>query len=284
MLSRWLRHLALLLFLLVLVSWSFHYSRFQPTVFTETGNLRNMQAFLQGLWPPDFSPEFLTTIGKLLLETLAISTAGTALAILGAIPLTILATPPRGEELSRTARGPLPWLLRWGLYYLSRALLNLCRAVPELLWALIFITAVGLGPFPGVLALATHSLGILGKLYAEILEATDQRLVDAVRATGASELAVLLYARIPVNLPVLLSYTLFRWECNLRAATVLGFVGAGGIGTQLTLSMQLFAYHEVATLVLVVLALVLLLDLLGQFMRNSLLNSPVNCKDEREIE
>ncbi|MFZ5625824.1 MAG: phosphonate ABC transporter, permease protein PhnE [Bacillota bacterium] len=282
MLKRMIRHLTLILFLLLLVSWSFSYTKFQPAAFQEAGNLKNMQAFLLGLWPPDFSPEFLRTVGKLLLETLAISTAGTALAIMGAIPLTILATPPRGEELSRVAQGTLPWLLRWGLYYLSRSLLNLCRAVPELLWALIFITAVGLGPFPGVLALATHSLGILGKLYAEILEATDQRLVDTVRATGASELAVLLYARIPVNLPVLLSYTLFRWECNMRAATVLGFVGAGGIGTQLTLSMQLFAYHEVATLVLVILLLVLGLDLLGQFIRNSLLNQPITCKDELE--
>lgn len=133
---------------------------------------------------------------------------------------------------------------------------------------------VGLGPFAGVLALAAHSAGVLGKIYSELLESVDQRAVEAVRATGAREIAVTMLVRVPLALPVLLSYTLFRWECNLRAATVLGLVGAGGIGTELILAFRLFRYHEVLTLVLAVLALVVLIDLTGQVVRAQLLDAP----------
>src|SRR5690606_37808096 len=111
---------------------------------------------------------------------------------------------------------------------------------------------VGLGPFPGVLALAAHSTGILGKLYAEMIETVNQNLVEAGRSTGASDLSVLAFVQVPSVLPMLLSYTLFRWECNMRAATVLGFVGAGGLGTQLVLSMKLSRYNEVLTLAIVI--------------------------------
>jgi phosphonate transport system permease protein len=137
----------------------------------------------------------------------------------------------------------------------------------------VFVVAVGLGPFPGVLALAAHSTGILGKLYAELFESVDQRLVEAGRSTGASDLGVLLFVRLPSMLPVLLSYTLFRWECNMRAATLLGFVGAGGLGSQLTISMKLFRYHEVLTIVLTIMLLVVLVDLTGQFIRTRILDS-----------
>jgi phosphonate transport system permease protein len=146
--------------------------------------------------------------------------------------------------------------------------------VPELAWALLFVVMVGLGPFAGVLALAAHSAGVLGKLYSELLESVDQRAVEAVRATGAREIAVTILVRVPLALPVLLSYTLFRWECNLRAATVLGLVGAGGIGTELILAFRLFRYHELLTLVLAVLALVVLIDVTGQLVRAQLLDAP----------
>ncbi|HEX3032708.1 MAG TPA: phosphonate ABC transporter, permease protein PhnE [Bacillota bacterium] len=253
-------------------------THFDPLAFADPKNLEGISRFLSGLWPMELSPDFLQDIGKLVLETLEISIMGTLLAIIFAIPLALGATRLRGEEFRRQSRGNLPWLFRWGTYYLSRSVLNLFRGIPEILWALIFVVAVGLGPFPGVLALAVHSTGILGKLYSEILESVDQRLVETGRATGAGELAVLLFVRIPVSLPVLVSYTLFRWECNMRAATVLGLVGAGGIGTQLTLSMQLFAYNEVSTLVAVVLLMVVLVDLAGQFIRSRILDYSVNCK------
>jgi phosphonate transport system permease protein len=258
-------------------------TRFDPAAFADPGNLKSISGFISGLWPMELSPGFLKDVGRLVLETVEISIVGTMLAVFLALPLTIGATRVRGEEFSRQSRGNIPWLGRWGIYYLSRFILNLCRGIPELLWALIFVVAVGLGPFPGVLALAAHSTGILGKLYSEILESVDQRLVETGRSTGAGELAVLLFVRVPASLPVLVSYTLFRWECNMRAATVLGLVGAGGIGTQLTISMQLFAYNEVSTLVAAILMLVVLVDLAGQFLRTRILDRTVNCMREKQF-
>jgi len=121
---------------------------------------------------------------------------------------------------------------------------------------------------------AAHSTGILGKLYSELFESVDQRVVEAARATGAGELTVTTLARVPLALPVLLSYTLFRWECNMRAARVLGFVGAGGLGTQLAISMKLFRYNEVLTLIVAILLLVTLVDLVGQIARARALDAP----------
>ncbi|MDA8234860.1 MAG: phosphonate ABC transporter, permease protein PhnE [Clostridia bacterium] len=255
---------------------------FSPGLFLDPGNLKAMGRFIGGLWPPETGYEFLASTFKLIGETIAISIIGTALAVLVAFPLSILATRLRGEEFSRRAVGTPRWILRWGGYYLARTVLNLFRGVPELMWALIFVVAVGLGPFPGVLALAAHSTGVLGKLYSELFESVDQRLVETVRATGADELKVLLYNRLPVTLPVFLSYTLFRWECNMRAATILGFVGAGGIGTQLMISMKLFAYSEVMTLVLEIMALVILVDLAGQFIRTRILDAPSGTNSEEQ--
>ncbi|MPZ16021.1 MAG: ABC transporter permease subunit [Chloroflexi bacterium] len=179
----------------------------------------------------------------------------------------------RGEEVSRASLGTALWLRRWSGYYTSRSVLNVLRAVPDLVWAIVFVVGVGLGPFPGVLALAAHSTGVLGKLYAELFETVDQQLVEAGRSTGASPLAVLLFIQLPSMLPVLLSYTLFRWECNMRAATLLGFVGAGGVGSQLIISMKLFQYSEVLTLVVAILVLVVLVDVIGQLIRARVLDS-----------
>lgn len=274
---------ALLFLLIFFFIWSAKATHFEPTAFTDGQNLRSIGLFISGLWPMDLSLGFIKDIGKLVLETLAISIVGTGLAVIFSIPLAIGAMRLRGEEFSARNRGAAFWLGRWTVYYISRFILDLFRGIPELLWALIFVVAVGLGAFPGVLALAVHSTGILGKLYSEILESVDQRLVETVRSTGASELGVLLFVRIPTILPVLLSYTLFRWECNMRAATVLGLVGAGGIGTQLTVSMQLFAYNEVSTLVAAILILVVLVDLVGQFLRTRLLDHSVNCVDEKQL-
>lgn len=265
---------------LIIFSFSARYTGFKPLEFIDPNNIKGVNNFVQGLWPPETSPSFLADIGKMVAETIAISIVGTILAIIGAIPLAIFATRVRGEEFSRKSRGTLPWLLRWSAYYMARMILNIFRGIPELMWALIFIVAVGLGPFPGVLALAAHSTGILGKLYSEILETVDQNIVESARSTGISELTVLAFVKIPASLPILLSYTLFRWECNMRAATVLGFVGAGGIGTQLTISMQLFNYSQVSTLILVILALVVFVDLVGQFIRTRLLDYSVSCEKE----
>lgn len=270
----------ILLLVAILFLWSAKSTHLQFSTFTDSRNLESMGRFISGLWPMDLSSGFLQDIGRLMLETIAISVAGTVLAVILALPVTVGATRVRGEEFSRKSRSTLFWVCRWAVYYFSRFILNLGRGIPELLWALIFVVTVGLGPFPGVMALAVHSMGILGKLYSEILESVDQRLVETGRATGASELMVFVFVKIPASLPVLLSYTLFRWECNMRAAALLGLVGAGGIGTQLTISMQLFAYNEVSTLVVAILLLVILVDLFGQFIRTRLLDHTIKCENE----
>ncbi len=234
---------------------------------------RGFARLADGLWPPATSSGFLLRTTGLMWQTLQISVASTALAWALALPLGLASTRLRGEEQSLAALGPRRWIAKWTIYYIARSITNICRAVPELIWALVFVATVGLGPFAGVLALAVHSAGVLGKLYAEILESVDQRIVEAVRSTGASESQVTAWARVPVTLPVLLSYTLFRWECNMRAATVVGFVGAGGIGTSITISYKLFRYDELATLVIAILLLITLVDLVSQVIRARVLDS-----------
>jgi phosphonate transport system permease protein len=256
------------------IALSFQQSKVSLTEPFSPQNAKSVIRFVSGLFPPATAPDFLQTIGGLILETVFISIAGTVLAFLLAVPLALAALRLRGEETSRTAVGTPSWLTRWSVYGLARGFLNLARSIPELVWALIFVVAVGLGPFPGVLALAVHSAGILGKLYSELLESVDQRIVESARATGAGETAVTLLVRVPLALPILLSYTLFRWECNMRAATVLGFVGAGGIGTQLSISMKLFRYDEVLTLALGILILVTLVDIVGSIARARILDAP----------
>jgi phosphonate transport system permease protein len=253
------------------VIWSANGTDFSLAAPFAPENVKSVTRFVNGAFPPELSADFLLTSLHLLVETVQISIVGTALSIVLAFPLSYLAMRRSGEEFSSHIAGRTGWTVRWASYSMARTILNLLRAVPELVWALVFVVAVGLGPYPGVLALAAHSTGILGKLYAELFESVDQRTVEAGRATGASELAVLLLVRIPLTLPVLLSYTLFRWECNMRAATVLGFVGAGGLGTQLVISMKLFQYSEVLTLAIVLLGLVMLVDSVGQVVRTRLL-------------
>lgn len=247
-------------------------TQFSPSDFFDPKNIKAITWFAGGLWPPEASPAFLRNVFKLLLETVEISIVATVLSILFALPLSLLAMRPRGEEYSRRVAGNTLWTFRWALYYFSRGVLAVLRGVPELMWALIFVVAVGLGPFPGVLALTAHGTGILGKLYAEMFESVDQRLVEMSRSGGMDEFKIFVFTRIPVSLPVFLSYTVFRWECNMRSATLLGFVGAGGIGTQLMISMKLFMYNEVATLILAIFALVILVEIIGQSLRTKILD------------
>ncbi len=267
---------ALIIGAVIVLGWSLNGTHFSLSAPFEPSNVKSVTRFVGGLFPPDLSPPFLATLARLMLETIQISIVGTALAIGFGFVLAIGAMRRRGEDASRAALGTGAWLVRWSAYYTSRTILNLLRSVPELVWALIFVVAVGLGPFPGVLALAAHSTGVLGKLYSELFESVDQQLVEAGRSTGGSDLGVLLCVQLPAMLPVLLSYTLFRWECNMRAATLLGFVGAGGIGSQLTMSMKLFQYNEVSTLAAAILLLVILVDVVGQVIRTRILDAQTN--------
>ena len=177
------------------------------------------------------------------LETIDLAIFGTVFGVLMAAPLAVLAA------ANVTPARPL--------YYLARAVIALTRAVPDLVWALLFVTAVGLGPFPGALALSVHSIGMLGRLFSEVIEDMDFGPVEALTLTGASRLQVFTHAVVPGVLPSLLGISLYRFDENLRSSLVLGFVGAGGLGFQLLTAMNLFQYHTVSLLLVATFALVM---------------------------
>jgi phosphonate transport system permease protein len=190
--------------------------------------------------PPDFSklPDAMWPA----LETIDIGLFGTIAGVILALPLSVLAA---------VNVSPAKWL-----YYLSRGLIGFTRAVPDLVWALLFVTAVGLGPFPGGLALAVHSIGMLGRLFAETIENMDMAPIDALSLTGASRTQVFTHGVLPTVLPTLAGIGLYRLDENIRSSLVLGFVGAGGIGFQLLTAMNLFQYQEVSLLLIIVFVIV----------------------------
>jgi phosphonate transport system permease protein len=224
-----------------------------------------MGRFVAQFWPPAHDEAFLQILLKATLQTLAIATAGMALALLLAIPAGLLAS--RALSLSAASRGGVPSrlgrLLRWPV----RGLLIFLRSVPEIVWALLFVRAVGLGPAAGVLAIAITYSGMLGKVYAEIFESTDQRPAHALLQAGSGRLAAFAYGTVPNVAAELLSYTVYRWECAIRASVVMGFVGAGGLGQQIDLSIRMFAGGEVASILLSFLILVLGADQLSRLLR-----------------
>jgi phosphonate transport system permease protein len=225
-----------------------------------------IERFVSEMFPPDLSTRTLQTTGKGILETFQMSFLGALIGAVVAFPLAALAT----AESSTAGASRGERLLRLVPYHLSRFVLNVFRSVPDILWALVFVVALGLGPFPGTLALAVHSAGILGKLYSETLEAVPSRPVEALRATGAGTLQAFLFGRLPQAMSGFTSLTLYQWECNIRSATILGFVGAGGIGQQILISMNLFDYPKVATLVGATILVVLLVDRFSAAVRKRL--------------
>jgi phosphonate transport system permease protein len=234
-------------------------------VLFDGSNANTMGLFLSSFWPPEHDGDFLRLLLRATLETLAIATAGMAIALAIASPCALLAT--RALSISAVNRGGRPawWglALRWPV----RGLLIVLRSVPEIVWALLFVRAVGLGPTAGVLAIAITYAGMLGKVYAEIFESVDPLPARALLGAGASRLQAFAYAVLPQATSEMLSYTVYRWECAVRASVVMGFVGAGGLGQQMDLSMRMFAGGEVASMLLTFLALVLLADLLSQLLR-----------------
>jgi phosphonate transport system permease protein len=189
-------------------------------------------------------------------RTVAIATAGITLALVLAVPLTLLSTRVLSVSAlsGRMARGPF-WL-RQGV----RWLLIVLRSVPELVWALVFVRVVGLGPTAGVLAIALTYGGMLGKVYGEILESGETHATETLLRNGSGRLQAFFYGLLPQNAAELTSYTVYRWECAIRSSVVLGFVGAGGLGQQMDSSMKMFNGGEVATMLLVFMALVALAD------------------------
>jgi len=156
---------------------------------------------------------------------------------------------------------------RIALYAGGKATLNLLRTIPEIVWALIFVFMVGLGPFPGVLALGVHTGGVLGKLFGEALEDVDPAPLEALQTTGASRFRILLYGVLPQALPQFVSYVLYRWEVNIRAAAMMGFVGAGGLGQRIYVTISLFQEHQLLTLLLAIYLIVTLVDALSAYLR-----------------
>jgi phosphonate transport system permease protein len=225
-----------------------------------------IERFVSGMFPPDLSARTLQTTGKGVLETFQMSFLGALIGAVIAFPLAAFAT----AEEATTGASRAERLLRVIPYHLSRFVLNVFRSVPDILWALVFVVALGLGPFPGTLALAVHSAGILGKLLSETLEAVPSHPVEALRATGAGALQAFLFGRLPQAISGFTSLTLYQWECNIRSATILGFVGAGGIGQQILISMNLFDYPKVATLVGATIIAVLLVDRFSAAVRRRL--------------
>jgi phosphonate transport system permease protein len=210
----------------------------------------SMGRFIGEFYPPDLSTPFLLKVGVASFETLAMSALGTLLAALAGIGL---ALPAARLHAGDAARSRVP----------ARLLLNALRSIPELVWAALLLISAGLGPFAGTLALAMHTTGVLGRLFAEAIENAPPGPGFALRAQGIGEGRVLLYATLPQLLPQLLSYTLYRWENNIRAAAVLGVVGAGGLGQMLTFHMGLFHMPRTCTILGAMLLLVALVDALS---------------------
>jgi phosphonate transport system permease protein len=253
---------------------SWHVAQVRPLLFFEAEGRRNMARFIGGMFPPAYSAEFLQGLLVPLLETIQISTLGTALAVAIGLPLGLLGTASLSHlgvlHAMEAAASPARRFVRLLPYALARAVLSVFRCIPEFVWAFMFVRAVGLGPVPGVLAIGVSYGGMLGKVYSEILENQGQRTSEALQAAGASRWKVLLYGMLPQALPSLASYTLYRWECAVRASAILGFVGAGGLGQQIELSMRMFNFHEVLTLVVILFLLVAAVDALSARMRGAI--------------
>ncbi|MGF6558719.1 phosphonate transport system permease protein [Pseudomonas sp. S30_BP2TU TE3576] len=256
----------LLTLLAIALLWpGIRYSELDLGVLFKADSQSEMGRFVSAFWPPAHGEEFLQLLWQATLQTLAIATAGMALALLLAIPASLLAS--RALSLSAASRGGRPSalgrLLRWPV----RGLLIFLRSVPEIVWALLFVRAVGLGPTAGVLAIAITYSGMLGKVYAEIFESVDQRPAHALLQAGSGRLAAFCYGILPNVAAELLSYTVYRWECAIRASVVMGFVGAGGLGQQIDLSLRMFAGGEVASMLLTFFVLVLFADQISRLLR-----------------
>jgi phosphonate transport system permease protein len=204
--------------------------------------------------PPDFS-RWRAWL-RPLLDTLAMSIAGTALAVLLSLPFSLLAAP-------NTSPGPVA-------YRVSRTVLAALRSVPEIIFGILLVAAVGFGALPGVLALALHSTGMVAKFYAEAIEHVDPKPLEAAAAAGASRFQVITHAVLPQVLPQLADITLYRWEYHFRASAVLGIVGAGGIGFELMAALRLIRYDQVSAILLTILACVIVVDSLGAWLRRKL--------------
>lgn len=237
--------------ILAAVAASFAYLSLDLEALVGNGGLGQMGEYAARFLSPDLSAEHLRRVGHGALETLAMSGLGTLLAVVLGL---LLALPAAGR-------------FGWPLQGAARLLLNALRAIPELVWAALTVLAAGLGPNAGTLALALHTAGVLGRLFAEALENTPGEPAAALRLQGASQVSAFCFGTLPNLWPQLLAYSLYRWENNIRMASVLGFVGAGGLGQMLYTTLSLFQEAQASTVIIAMLVLVLLVDALSDLLR-----------------
>ena len=244
----------LLAALIALVVASFWSLPLQFGAFFSAEAISSTSEFLGGFAPPDLGGPFVLKTAMATIETLSMSALGTLLAVVAGLALAL----PAAGRFGAVPRAA------------TRVVLNVLRSIPELVWASLLLVAAGLGPFAGTLALAFHTSGVLGRLFADALENAEPHPEATLRTNGAAPMAAFFYATLPQTLPQMLSYTLYRWENNIRAAAVLGVVGAGGLGQMLKYHLSLFQMPSAATVILAMLLLVALVDALSFALRRAL--------------
>jgi phosphonate transport system permease protein len=245
-----------------------------PLFLFEREGRDHLWKFVRGMFPPELSWQFLSLMFQPTLETIQISVMGTVIAVVIGFPLGILATRTFGVSgilnEAELKGAPSRFALRYCVYFCARGILSLFRSIPEFVWAFMFVRAVGLGPFPGVLAIGVAYGGMLGKVYSEIFEGVNERPLEALQSTGANKVQTFCYGWLPQVLPSFVSYTLYRWECAVRASAILGLVGAGGLGQQIEISMRMFNFHEVLTLLAILFVMVAAVDFVSAKVRSTL--------------
>ena len=246
--------LAVTLLMVVAVVASFAYLNIDYRALFAGESLRLMGRFIAEFFPPDLSAPFVAKVAWGALQTLAVSALGTLLAVLAGA---VLALPASGR-FGAAAR------------LAARFVLNLLRSVPELVWAALMVLAAGLGPFAGALALALHTTGVLGRLFAEVLENIPHESERALADAGSGAIGAFAYASAPLVLPQWVAYALYRWEMNIRMAAVLGFVGASGLGRLLYFHLSIFQQAQASTVLLAMFALVFVVDAFSSRFRRGL--------------
>ena len=245
----WFGYAIAVLMVVVVLHWSA--SGAQMSWGELANGLPQIADFAARSFPPDWS--VLPRLWAPALETIQVAVWGTLLSVILALPLSFIAA---------SNLHSWHWLRR-----ITRQFLNVVRSINELILALVFVSAVGLGPFPGVLALALHGMGMLGKFFAENIEEIDNGPLEALRSAGASQLQVIVFGVVPQAITAWIGVVLYRFEVNLRSATVLGMVGAGGLGFELVSSLKLFRYQETATCIVVITVMVIAADMVSNLLR-----------------
>jgi phosphonate transport system permease protein len=246
------RHWTAFVLIMAAIAASFVYLAIDPRQMFSAEAAAQMWNYFARFFPPDFSPDYLARTWRGTLETIAISAIATALAAVFGM---LLALPASGR-FGLVARVP------------ARLVLNFLRSIPELVWAALMVFAVGLGPFAGTLALAWHTTGVIGRLFAETLENAPREPALALQLAGARPTVAFFYGTMPNVVAQFVAYTLYRWEINIRMAAILGVVGAGGLGQMLYMSLSLFQQPQAMTIIIAMLALVIVVDAASAWLRS----------------